>query len=91
MLYWKTDVFHMLPEPRLHVYTNPLSTAASAFRIEEPAAPMTAAAIVSKSQSWDHFALTVVAESNELEIKDPAFVLSYSADAHSVAPICLPI
>lgn len=53
---------------------------------------MTAATVVSKGDyRTTHFVLTIVTESDEFEIEDPAFVLSYSADAHSIASISLPI
>ena len=37
-----------------HDYTNPFSTAASAFKIEEPAAPMTAVRLISTCHSITH-------------------------------------
>lgn len=66
------------------VYRYPLRTAASAFNIEDPAAPMTAGK-VSISQHRQADGLTVVTQSNKLEVKDTALVLAHATDADGVS------
>jgi len=64
----------------------PLSTAASAFRMEEPAAPMTAKHNVSGAAEHLRFTkLTVVAQGNKLDVEDAALILTDTADTDGVA------
>ena len=68
----------------------PLSTAASAFSMDDPAAPITAVGnrVSTCSRELDVVrgeALTVVAQGGKLEIKDAALVLAHAADADGVA------
>jgi len=66
----------------------PLSTAASAFKIEDPAAPITAKRTVSTKfldAKDGRGELTIVAESHKLDVKDTTLVLPNSANTHGIS------
>ena len=72
------------------VHTYPFSTAASAFNIEEPAAPMTAANIQLRTIKGGR-TRTVMAECNEFQIKDIALVFPYSSNTDCVSVLRISI
>ena len=71
----------------LIIYIYPLRTAASAFNIDEPAAPMTANKGQYEIQRQYRVGskLTVMAQRNKLQIKDAALILSHTSHADGVS------
>ena len=68
-------------------YAKPFNIAASALRMEEPAAPITAAKSSDRAQRSTSGSPTVVAQRNKFDVEDAALVLSNPANADGVSPL----
>ena len=78
--------------PSDFAYAKPLSTAASALIIDEPAAPMTAKnPVIRIGTLYPVDIRTVVTQCDKLEIKDPTLIFPYPTNTNRISSLEFPV
>lgn len=90
---WLVRRFNQKFADGILAHRSPFSTAASAFMIEEPAAPITAgkksyvSKTVHKHIKESKRQLTIMAQGDKFDIKYPALIFSHTPNANCIAPL----